>query len=87
MLGTPRDPGLMTRALELIFQQLKTYNPDYTSVVKLSYLEVYNEVRALHPPAPAPSLRVSRAIALAYSGGKGANRSGRVWHGATENGP
>ena len=44
MLGTPHDPGLMMRALELIFRQLRGYDPDYSSVVKLAYLEVYNEL-------------------------------------------
>jgi hypothetical protein len=44
MLGTPHDPGLMMRAIELIFQKLRSYDSDYSSVVKLAYLEVYNEL-------------------------------------------
>lgn len=44
MLGTPHDPGLMMRAIELIFQKLRGYDSDYSSVVKLAYLEVYNEL-------------------------------------------
>ncbi|KAG6553178.1 hypothetical protein Mapa_005237 [Marchantia paleacea] len=58
MLGTVQQPGVMVLALKDLFAKLKQRSPEGEHVVRLSYLEVYNEsVRDLLSPGRPLVLR------------------------------
>ncbi|KAL3677502.1 hypothetical protein R1sor_027450 [Riccia sorocarpa] len=58
MLGTVQQPGVMVLALKDLFTKLKQRSPEGEHVVRLSYLEVYNEtVRDLLSPGRPLVLR------------------------------
>jgi len=58
MLGTVQNPGVMVLALKDLFAKIKKHSRDGDHVVRLSYLEVYNEsVRDLLSPGRPLVLR------------------------------
>lgn len=58
MLGTIQSPGVMVLALKDLFAKIKQRSKDGDHVVRLSYLEVYNEtVRDLLSPGRPLVLR------------------------------
>lgn len=58
MLGTIQNPGVMVLALKDLFAKIKQRSKDGDHVVRLSYLEVYNEtVRDLLSPGRPLVLR------------------------------
>lgn len=58
MLGTVQNPGVMVLALKDLFAKIKQRSRDGHHVVRLSYLEVYNEsVRDLLSPGRPLVLR------------------------------
>lgn len=58
MLGTIQNPGVMVLALKDLFSKIKQRSKDGDHVVRLSYLEVYNEtVRDLLSPGRPLVLR------------------------------
>jgi hypothetical protein len=58
MLGSVQQPGVMVLALKDLFAKLKQRSPEGEHVVRLSYLEVYNEsVRDLLSPGRPLVLR------------------------------
>lgn len=53
--GTPEDPGLIFMAMKDLFQRMESEAQDRHIVIKLSYLEIYNEqIRDLLSPDPTP---------------------------------
>ena len=47
MVGVAADPGLMVRSMEELFLESEKFQAEEEVTVSASYLEVYNEVRAL----------------------------------------
>ena len=44
MLGVNEQPGIMFKALESLFKQMRLMEDDFIYQMSLSYLEVYNEM-------------------------------------------
>lgn len=44
MLGTPSDPGIMGQSIQELFDMIEKYSDTRDYKLKISYVEVYNEV-------------------------------------------
>ncbi|OON20865.1 kinesin motor domain protein [Opisthorchis viverrini] len=53
MVGTDRDPGIMVRAMDELFNYMIQTEEEYTYRVSMAYMELYNElIRDLLNPGP-----------------------------------
>ncbi|TGZ68900.1 hypothetical protein CRM22_004014 [Opisthorchis felineus] len=53
MVGTDRDPGIMVRAMDELFNYMVQTEEEYTYRVSMAYMELYNElIRDLLNPGP-----------------------------------
>ena len=43
MLGTEDQPGIMTLSIEELFRSIESYTTERDYMIKVSYVEVYNE--------------------------------------------